>query len=178
MNIYEINPLLELLDQWYENIVSKKKKTYPFKQIKQNENHKAIEYEFNIENGPQINWNIINQIMKPIEKQFQKNQETNEDVHFKFQMLRPSKGPGNNVLKTLDQVRMEMNKQILNSLLLLKVTKKLDKLQINRKHKTNWNIQNMDEEPTQVFSDQSHDLNKRLQIILEGLQNILVSIIY
>lgn len=31
-------------------------------------------------------------------------------------------------------------------------------LQINRKHKTNWNIQKMDEETTQVFRDQSHAL--------------------
>ncbi|CAD8202714.1 unnamed protein product [Paramecium pentaurelia] len=167
-NENEIDPLLEQLDQWHENIISKKK-AYAFEQVKQNDNHKVIEHEFNIDNGPQINQNIINQIMKPIEKQYQKNQETNEDVQVKFQMLRPSKEPGNNVLKTLDQVRIEMNKQILNSLLLQKVTKKLDMLQINRKHKTNWNIQKMDEETTQVFRDQSHALKQKTLNNFKGI---------
>ena len=39
-----------------------------------------IENEFNLDFGPQINSNIINQIMKPVEKPFFKNEETNEDV--------------------------------------------------------------------------------------------------
>ncbi|CAD8211504.1 unnamed protein product [Paramecium pentaurelia] len=162
------DPLLEQLDQWHENIMSKKK-TYAFEQVKQNDNNnKVIENEFNLDHGPQINSNIINQIMKPIEIPNFKTEDNNDDVQVQFQMLRPNKESGN-VLKTLDQVRIEMNKQILNSLLLQKVTKKLDELNINRKHKTNWNIQRMDEEITQVFRDQSHALKQRTLNNFKGL---------
>ncbi|CAK89449.1 unnamed protein product (macronuclear) [Paramecium tetraurelia] len=164
------DPLLEQLDQWHENIMSKKK-SYAFEQVKQsdnNNNNKVIENEFNLDHGPQINSNIINQIMKPIELPNFKTEDNNDDVQVQFQMLRPNKESGN-VLKTLDQVRIEMNKQILNSLLLQKVTKKLDEMNINRKHKTNWNIQRMDEEITQVFRDQSHALKQRTLNNFKGL---------
>ncbi|CAK63509.1 unnamed protein product (macronuclear) [Paramecium tetraurelia] len=164
----QIDPLLEQLDQWHENIMSKKK-TYAFEQVKQNDNHnKLIENEFTLEHGPQINSNIINQIMKPIEIPNFKTEENNEDVQVQFQMLRANKESGN-VLKTLDQVRIEMNKQILNTLLLQKVTKRLDEMHINRKHKTNWNIQRMDEEITQVFRDQTHTLKQRTLNNFKGL---------
>ncbi|CAD8201779.1 unnamed protein product [Paramecium pentaurelia] len=164
----QIDPLLEQLDQWHENIMSKKK-TFAFEQVKQNDNNnKLIENEFTLDYGPQINSNIINQIMKPTELPHFKTEENNDDVQVQFQMLRPNKESGN-VLKTLDQVRIEMNKQILNSLLLQKVTKKLDEMNINRKHKTNWNIQRMDEEITQVFRDQSHVLKQRTLNNFKGL---------
>ncbi|CAD8126925.1 unnamed protein product [Paramecium sonneborni] len=162
------DPLLEQLDQWHENIMSKKK-TYAFEQVKQNENNnKVIENEFTLDHGPQINSNIINQIMKPVELPNFKTEDNNDDVQVQFQMLRPNKESGN-VLKTLDQVRIEMNKQILNSLLLQKVTKKLDDMNFNRKHKTNWNIQRMDDEITQVFRDQSHSLKQRTLNNFKGL---------
>ncbi|CAD8154301.1 unnamed protein product [Paramecium octaurelia] len=159
-NYDENNQLLEQLDQWHEQIISNRK-TFAFEQIKQNDN-KLIDNEFTNDGGPQINQAIINSIMKPQEKQQQKAQQLDEEqnaqVQVKFQMLRPNRDSNNPVLKTLDQVRIEMNKQILNSLLLQKVTKKLDDLKINRRSKSNWNLQKLDEETAQVVREQSQAL--------------------
>ncbi|CAD8077237.1 unnamed protein product [Paramecium sonneborni] len=162
---------LEQLDQWHEQIVSKKK-TFAFEQIKQNDN-KYMENMFTNDGGPYINQAIINSILKPQEKQQLKNlsQEEEQDlnVQVKFQLLRSIKDSNNPVLKTLDQVRMEMNKHIMNSLLLQKVTKKLDDLQINRRVKSNWNHQKMDEETTQVVRDQSQALKNSTLNNFKGL---------
>ncbi|CAD8077956.1 unnamed protein product [Paramecium sonneborni] len=167
----EQDQLLEQLDQWHEQVVSKKK-TFAFEQIKQNDN-KFMENEFTNDGGPQINQAIINSILKPQEKQQLKNlsqeEEQNMNVQVKFQLLRSNKDSNNPVLKTLDQVRIEMNKHILNSLLLQKVTKKLDDLQINRKVKSNWNHQKMDEETAQVVRDQSQALKNSTLNNFKGL---------
>ncbi|CAK82602.1 unnamed protein product (macronuclear) [Paramecium tetraurelia] len=166
----EQDQLLEQLDQWHEQVISKKK-AFAFEQVKQNDN-KFMENEFSSEGGPQINQTIINSILKPQDKQQLKNlsleDEQNSNVQVKFQQLRSHKD-SNPVLKTLDQVRIEMNKHILNSLLLQKVTKKLDDLQISRKGKSNWNHQKMDEETTQVVRDQSQALKNSTLNNFKGL---------
>ncbi|CAD8091131.1 unnamed protein product [Paramecium sonneborni] len=167
----EHDHLLEQLDQWHEQIVSKKR-TFAFEQIKQNDN-KLLDNEFTNDGGPQLNQAILNSIMKPYEKPQLKvqsqDEEQNTQVQVKFQMLRPNRDSGNPVLKTLDQVRIEMNKQILNSLLLQKVTKKLDDLQINRKSRSNWNLQKMDEETAQVVREQSQALKNSTLNNFKGL---------
>ncbi|CAD8163151.1 unnamed protein product [Paramecium octaurelia] len=166
----EQDQLLEQLDQWHEQVVSKKK-AFAFEQVKQNDN-KFMENEFSSEGGPQINQTIINSILKPQDKQQSKNlsleDEQNSNVQVKFQQFRSNKD-SNPVLKTLDQVRIEMNKHILNSLLLQKVTRKLDDLQISRKGKSNWNHQKMDEETTQVVRDQSQALKNSTLNNFKGL---------
>ncbi|CAD8158312.1 unnamed protein product [Paramecium pentaurelia] len=167
----ENDHLLEQLDQWHEQIISNRK-TFAFEQIKQNDN-KLLDNEFTNDGGPQINQAILNSIMKPQEKQQlkiqQQDEEQNTSVQVKFQMLRPNRDSNNPVLKTLDQVRIEMNKQILNSLLLQKVTKKLDDLKINRKSKSNWNLQKLDEETAQVVREQSQALKSSTLNNFKGL---------
>ncbi|CAD8065693.1 unnamed protein product [Paramecium primaurelia] len=167
----EQDQLLEQLDQWHEQVISKKK-TFAFEQVKQNDN-KLMENEFANDGGPQINQAIINSILKPQEKQQLKNlsqdEEQNQNVQVKFQLLRSNKESNNPVLKTLDQVRIEMNKHILNSLLLQKVTKKLDDLQINRTAKSNWNHQKMDQETAQVVRDQSQAIKNSTLNNFKGL---------
>ncbi|CAD8073408.1 unnamed protein product [Paramecium primaurelia] len=167
----EQDQLLEQLDQWHEQVISKKK-AFAFEQVKQNDN-KFMENEFSNDGGPQINQAIINSILKTQDKQQLRNlsleDEQNSNVQVKFQLLRSNKDSNNPVMKTLDQVRIEMNKHILNTLLLQKVTKKLDDLQINRKGKTNWNHQKMDEETAQVVRDQSQALKNSTLNNFKGL---------
>lgn len=50
-----------------------------------------------------------------------------------------------------------------------KVTKKLDDLKINRKSKSNWNLQKLDEETAQVVREQSQALKNSTLNNFKGL---------